>query len=73
MTNEERRKALNLARNRALYYAELSELSPALNYYDIPSHELATMWAHVAQAMKDGSPDHDGPDGLPTNQEIITR
>lgn len=72
MTNEERRAALNLARRKALDHANDTE---AVNYddaYEISrSARLAEMWAHVAQAMKDGDPVHDSVDGRPADGSIL--
>lgn len=76
MTNEERRIALNLARRKALEHAEAAESTAAL-LSSLTAEELANvslagvldpiamaqMWALVAEAMKDGDPDHDGADG----------
>lgn len=67
MTNDERRVALNSARRRAYEHALRAESIPA--EHDAMSFtrhaRLAEVWANVAQAMKDGDPDHDapGPDG----------
>lgn len=68
MTNEERREALNRARRNALQWAEWAErnferTSVTSNQLRV---EMAKMWAGVADAMKDGDPVHDGPDGRPT-------
>lgn len=66
MTNAERRTALNAARYNAYRHARNAEEE----HNDVirqPYIDLATMWATVAEAMKDGDPMHDGPDGAPTN------
>jgi hypothetical protein len=81
MTNERRRDALNKARGKALLYAQAADdwhaEGDSLNIQI--SCQMATMWARVAEAMKDGDPVHDGPDGLPdspvlsTEHGVITR
>lgn len=73
MTNEERRDALNLARVKALAAAQEMEVAT-----EVPPHFRAAVWAHVANAMKDGDPVHDSPDGRPssvlnTEYGVITR
>lgn len=68
MTNEERRAALNLARRKTLEYAEAADIVSAQQE---AYQGLAIMWADVANAMKDGDPLHDAPDGLPAG--ITTR
>ncbi len=84
MTNEERRTALNLARKNALTYAQaLADLSPTIirvgavdgpveqvNPQFIAAAEQAKVWAAVAEAMKDGDPVHDAPDGRPINNHL---
>lgn len=65
MTNEERRRALNTARAKALEFAEAATVGYAQHGEDGPEVLLATMWAAVAEAMKDGDPVHDAPDGRP--------
>lgn len=65
MTNEERRAALNRAREKALAYAEAASSGTFSQTYT-PREELALLsqtWSLVAQAMKDGDPAHDAPDG----------
>lgn len=64
MTNEERRRALNKARAEALRHATWAE-ELADQRHDDPKGwsariRMATMWAAVADALKDGDPDHDG-------------
>ena len=82
MTNEERRAALNLARRKTLEYAEAADRFPVVDMSGEASpRELmarrehvmhqATMWADVANAMKDGDPLHDAPDGRPAG--VTTR
>lgn len=66
MTNAERRAALNKARERAMKYALEMELT------DTPPHFRAAVWAHVANAMKDGDPIHDAPDGQPSSPVLNT-
>jgi len=66
VTNEERRMALNKARVNALAAAQEMELT------EVPPHFRAAVWAHVANAMKDGSPDHDAPDGQPISSVLNT-
>lgn len=66
MTNEERRKALQEARTQALAYAREADDGYADHGMDGPETNLATMWASVAQALKDGDPLHDAPDGRPS-------
>lgn len=66
MTNEERREALNEARAKALQWATYAERNFQREPYGSGNQhriELAKMWAQVADAMKDGDPVHDGPDG----------
>lgn len=70
MTNEERRRALNLARKNALHHAQAAETHYTHSGEDGPEVNLATMWAAVARAMKDGDPTHDGPDGRPINNHL---
>jgi hypothetical protein len=72
MTNGERRAALNAARANALRHARNAEEKYSHSAEDGPEVQLATMWAHVANAMKDGSPDHDAPDGQPINNVLNT-
>lgn len=80
MTNEERRRALNKARRKALEYAEAASSGTFSQTY-MSRQELAEMartWAAVAEAMKDGDPVHDAPDGRPdgvlnTEYGVITR
>lgn len=62
MTNEERRAALNFAREKALENAQAAEV----HHSDLALRK-ANMWALVANAMKDGDPVHDAPDGRPAN------
>lgn len=72
MTNEERREALNQARKNALQWATWAERNferETVTGVRIRA-EMATMWADVANAMKDGDPDHDGTDGRPTVPEL---
>lgn len=71
MTNAERRTALNEARALAFKHAQAAE-NLARNYAPgyaetVERAKLALMWAAVAEAMKDGDPVHDGPDGRPAN------
>lgn len=55
MTNEERRKALAKARQKALEYAEATERSRAPSTQNVELWRgLAIMWATVAEAMKVG-------------------
>jgi hypothetical protein len=61
MTNEERRTALNLARSKALEFAQRADTHWVNTAEDGPEAMLAMVWANVAQAMKDGSPTHDAP------------
>lgn len=70
MNNKERRIALNTARANAYHHAQRAEKVYDNIGEDGPEVLLATMWANVAEAMKDGDPSHDGPDGHPT---ILTR
>jgi hypothetical protein len=75
MTNAERRAALNKARRMALEYAERSEkpgMHTTLEQIE-RQIERATMWAAVAEAMKDGDPVHDGPDGRPIGVVNVTQ
>lgn len=67
MTNQERRNALNTARKHALRHAcAAEEHDPEIDPMIFTRHtRLAEMWAAVAEAMKDGDPVHDGPDGAP--------
>lgn len=64
MTNEQRRNALNKARAEALRHATWAEeLSTVGDDNSRPTWEqhvdLSSMWALVAQALKDGSPSRD--------------
>lgn len=61
VTNSERRVALNLARENALAAAQEMDVAT-----DVPPHFRAAVWAQVANALKDGDPAHDGPDGSPS-------
>lgn len=70
MTNEERRAALNLARQRAFHYAREADHVYECVGEDGPEVNLANMWAAVAEAMKDGDPKHDAPDGAPLNGHL---
>lgn len=63
MTNEERRRALALARRKALDYALLADETGQLDVSQLDSDalmaltgntRLAEMWAQVAQSMKIG-------------------
>ncbi len=67
MTNEERREALNLARRNAVAAAHEMEAAT-----DTAPHFRAVVWAHVANAMKDGDPVHDAPDGHPISVGAMT-
>lgn len=73
MTNEERRHALNSARRRAFEHANYAEaLDPDHDLTPWTKHaRLAEMWASVANAMKDGDPAHDGPDGRPAITNVL--
>ena len=76
MTNEERRRRLNLARAKAYGYAKAATRIHATTGEDGPEVQLATMWASVAEALKDGDPDHDRADerasgfALPANVDL---
>lgn len=73
MTNEERKAALNLARRKSLEYAQAAETTGGL---DTIAMAMSTIWSDVAQAMKDGDPKHDAPDGEPIHnpfKEYLTR
>lgn len=76
MTNQERRAALANARRRAVTCAELADGLFAQRGEDGPEVALAIMWAAVADALKDGNPDHDSVVDLepaPFSTGIITR
>jgi hypothetical protein len=83
MTNEERRNALNAARKYAFRHAcAAEEFDFETDLTQFTKHcRLAEIWANVAQAMKDGDPVHDAPDGQPekvspvlkTEYGVITR
>jgi hypothetical protein len=80
VTNQQRRNALNAARSHALRHATAAEEhDPDIDLSTWSKHaRLAEMWASVANAMKDGNPSHDGPDGRPsallsTEHGVITR
>jgi hypothetical protein len=62
ITNIERRKALNVARTQALEFAQLATAHYVKTSEDGPEVTLAIMWATVAEALKDGDPQHDGVD-----------
>lgn len=64
MTNEERRRALALARRNAIRHALAAEELFVGNAEDGPEVAMSQMWSLVAEAMKDGDPVHDGPDGI---------
>lgn len=67
MTNQERRAALATARRYALDHAELAEA----NARDGRDHaKLATMWASIADALKDGDPAHDSVTTLPGDFDL---
>jgi hypothetical protein len=70
VTNEERRAALNEARTLAQKHARIAEAAP--RYGLDPDHHVrrSRMWAAVAEAMKDGDPMHDAPDGRPTYDDV---
>ena len=80
MTNEERRNALNEARAKALANAKAaqrvndhwsrwgSQAPAAIERLT----RMARMWASVAEAMKDGDPVHDAPDGHPVDPALST-
>ncbi len=72
MTNAERREALNRARTMAYEYAKIADRHYGETSEDGPEVALAAMWARVAEAMKDGDPVHDGPDGRP-GPTVLTR
>jgi len=62
MNNEERRENLNLARDKAFYWADKAEQDAPLHgigtgYMD-DLMSMATMWATVANCLKEG-PDAD--------------
>lgn len=65
MTNEERRRALALARRNALRHALAAEELYAGSSEDGPEAIMSQMWSAVGEIMKDGDPVHDGPDGYP--------
>jgi hypothetical protein len=70
MTNEERREALNRARKEAYDHALKAEL--AVDGVTRQGHgEMAKVWAAVAEAMKDGDPVHDAPDGRPSTPSPV--
>jgi hypothetical protein len=71
MTNEERKAALNKARKKALEHALKAETTQGIHSEE--SVTKSEMWALVAQAMKDGDPHHDGPDGRPDSLDTLTR
>lgn len=61
MTNEERRAALDRARELALDFAEQATMSNYDDSYEISRcSRLSEVWTGVALAMKDGDPNHDG-------------
>lgn len=66
MDNRTRRAALNRARAKALEHAELAE--------QLADHEghgaMANVWSNVAQALKDGDPEHDKVDGVPSLADL---
>lgn len=65
MTNAERKAALAEARSKAVAHARASEVAGSIGM--IENHIMrATMWAALAEAMKDGDPSHDAPDGAPS-------
>lgn len=75
MTNEERRAALNRARVKALEHAENAEggrMSDQVGPWN-RARDLALIWAAVAEAMKDGDPVHDAPDGAPLDGVDLSR
>lgn len=70
MTNEERRRALALARRNALRHALKAEELFAGSSEDGPEVGMSQMWSLVAETMKDGDPVHDGPDGVHDWEEV---
>ena len=72
MTNDERREALNQARRYSYrHVCAAEELSIETDLTQFTRHcRLAEVWASVAQAMKDGDPTHDAPDGNPISPHI---
>lgn len=90
MTNQERRAALAEARKKAVQYARAADRFKLLTVDGVGEPEvvestlkrrehimqLASMWAHVADALKDGDPAHDSVVDLepaPFSTGIITR
>ncbi len=66
MTNEERRQALNEARNKAVEWAVKAQECSAHDYVVVSelgqeATVMANMWANVAQALKSGDAVHDEP------------
>ncbi len=71
MTNEERRQALNEARKMAYQYAKQANMTnldgTLTDERRADFRDTAKTWSLVAQAMKDGDPIHDAPDGVPSD------
>lgn len=76
MTEEERLAALGMARMKALEYATAVESPVKLRAMGITEGyalDRANMWAHVAQAMRDGSADREPLASATTPSDWITR